>query len=132
MQKTTSRALNRRGIANLSLFRTLLGICQKSQEPGSFKKASAMVTSLTELYYKFRRMFCWYKQKSDFYELLLQYKELKSLGNEWWLTWCLWCGIYTSIPTWTHSQNSSAAAEAPSLKISSYATSLGASQSAQE
>ena len=82
MQKTTYRALNRRGIANLSSFRTLLGVCKKSQEPGSFKKPFAMVTSQTELYFKFRRMFCWYKRKSDFYELLQQYKELKSLGNE--------------------------------------------------
>ena len=33
-------------------------------------------------------------------------------GNDWSLTWYLWWGIYTSIPTWTHSQNSVAAAEA--------------------
>ena len=32
--------------------------------------------------------------------------------------------IYASIPTWTHSQNLLAAAEAPSLKISSHGTSL--------
>ena len=40
-------------------------------------------------------------------------------GNEWGLTWYVWWGIYTSVPTWTHLQNSLAAAEAPSLKISS-------------
>ena len=45
-------------------------------------------------------------------------------GEEWGLTWYLWWGINTSIPTWTHSQNSLAAAEAVSLKISSYETSL--------
>ena len=33
-------------------------------------------------------------------------------------------GIYTSIPIWTHSQNSLAAAEALSLNISSHGTSL--------
>ena len=38
-------------------------------------------------------------------------------GDEWGLTWYLRWGIYTSIPTWTHSQNSLAAVEALSLKI---------------
>ena len=32
-------------------------------------------------------------------------------GDEWCLTWYLWWAIYTSIPAWTHSQNSLAAAE---------------------
>ena len=41
-------------------------------------------------------------------------------GDEVGLTWYFLCGIYTSIPTWTHSQNSLAAAVAPSLKISSH------------
>ena len=45
-------------------------------------------------------------------------------GDEWGLTWYFLCGIYTSIPTWTHWQNSLAAAEAPSLKISSHGTSF--------
>ena len=57
-------------------------------------------------------------------------------GDELGLTWYFLWGIYTSIPTWTHSQNSLAAAEAPSLKILSYGTSLKwswrPSQSAQE
>ena len=57
-------------------------------------------------------------------------------GDEWGLTWYFLCGIYTSIPTWTHLQNSLAAAEALSLKISSHGTSLKwswrLSQSAQE
>ena len=38
-------------------------------------------------------------------------------GDEWGLTWHFRWGIYTSIPTWTHSQNSLAAAEALSLDI---------------
>ena len=41
-------------------------------------------------------------------------------GLNWYLQW----GIYTSIPTWTYSQNSPATAEAPSLKIFSYGASL--------
>ena len=32
-------------------------------------------------------------------------------GDEWGLTWYFLQGIYTSILTWTHSQNSLAAAE---------------------
>ena len=36
--------------------------------------------------------------------------------------------VYTSIPTWTNSQNSLAAAEAPRLKIFSHGTSLKWSQ----
>ena len=52
-------------------------------------------------------------------------------GDEWGLTWYL-----TSIPTWTHSQNSLATVEALSLKISFHGTSLKSSgrpsQSAQE
>ena len=31
--------------------------------------------------------------------------------DEWGLTWYLQWGIYTSVPTWTHSQNSLAPAE---------------------
>ena len=45
-------------------------------------------------------------------------------GDEWGLTWYLQWGIYTSIPTWTHSQISLAATESVSLKISSHGTSL--------
>ena len=44
--------------------------------------------------------------------------------DDWGLTWHFLCGIFTSIPTWTLSQNSLAAAEASSLKISSRGTSL--------
>ena len=45
-------------------------------------------------------------------------------GDEWGLTWYLSWGIYSSVPTWTWSPNLLAAAEALSLNISSYATSL--------
>ena len=50
-------------------------------------------------------------------------KAAENHGDEWGLTWYLRWVIYTSIPTWTHSQNSLAAAEALSLKISSHETS---------
>ena len=45
-------------------------------------------------------------------------------GDVWDLTWYLRWTIYTSIATWTHSENLLAAAEALSLKISSHGTSL--------
>ena len=48
--------------------------------------------------------------------------------NELGLTCYLRWGIYNSIPTWTHSQNLIASAEALSLKISSHKTSLKWSQ----
>ena len=49
---------------------------------------------------------------------------LENHGEEWSLTWYFRWGIDTSIPTWAHSQNSLATAEALSLKISSHRTSL--------
>ena len=52
-------------------------------------------------------------------------------GDEWGLSWYLQQGIYTSIPTWTHSHNLLAAAEALSLKISSHRISLKWSRPSQ-
>ena len=49
-------------------------------------------------------------------------------GDLWGLTWYLRWGIYASVPTWTHSQNSLAATEALSLKVSPNTTSLKWSQ----
>ena len=68
-EDNTSGPLNRGGIADLALLRTLLAICRKSQEPsfwevmdfsgvckfGSFKNPFAIITSLSELYFRFRR-----------------------------------------------------------------------------
>ena len=70
-EDSTSRPLNRCGIADLPLLRTLLAICQKSPEPsfwevmyscfisickfGSFKNPSAIITSLSELYFRSRK-----------------------------------------------------------------------------
>ena len=66
-----SGLLNRGGVADLPLLTALLAIHQKSQEPsfwevidfcvisifkfGSFKNLFAMITSLSELYFRFRR-----------------------------------------------------------------------------
>ena len=113
---------------------------------GSLKNPFAMITRLSELSLRFKRfiLLVQTKQKSDFYELWHQDEQLKTIQlSETWpdtydkgyksiTTW----GTYTYIPTWTHSQNSRAAAEAPGLKISSHRTSLKWSQrlcqSAQE
>ena len=46
-------------------------------------------------------------------------------GNGLGSTWYLRLGIGTSIPTWTHSKDSIAAAEAPWLKISSQIKDVG-------
>ena len=72
-EDNTSGPLNRGGIADLPLFRTLLAIRQKSREPsfwevmdscfisickfGSFKNPFATITSLFELYLRIRRFF---------------------------------------------------------------------------
>ena len=85
-EDNTSRPLNRGGIADLPLLRTLLAICQKSQEPsfwevmdscfssickfGSFKNPFAMITNVSELYFRFREFILLVqKKKTDFYEL---------------------------------------------------------------
>ena len=73
VEDSISRPLNREGITNLPLLRTLLAICQKSREPcfwevmdffitickfGSFKNPFATITSISELYPRIRRFFC--------------------------------------------------------------------------
>ena len=70
-EDNTTSLLNTGGTAELPLLRTLLAICQKSLEPsfrevmdsyfisickfGSFKNPYAMITSLSELYFRIRR-----------------------------------------------------------------------------
>ena len=92
----TSRPLNRVGTADLPLLRTLLSICQKSWSPGfwevinscfnsicmfgSFNNPFTTITSLSELYFRFRRFILFAQmKKSDFYELWQQYKLLKTM-----------------------------------------------------
>ena len=82
----------------------------------SFKKPFSSITGLSEFYFRFRRFI-----------LLVntirwqQHKQVKiiEISEAWPDTFDKG---YT-LPTWTHSQNSLAAAEAPSLKISSHGTS---------
>ena len=69
-------------------------------------------------------LFCWYNWKKWFPWTIGAAEAAENYGDKWGLTWYLRCWIYTSISTWTHPQNPLAAAEAPSLKISSHRTSL--------
>ena len=48
----------------------------------------------------------WYKRKKWFLWTVAAGQAAGNHGAEWGLTWYFWWGIYTSIPTWTYSQNS--------------------------
>ena len=130
----TSVPLNRRGIADLPL-RTILAIRQKSWEASFWEKIDSFVlvasASLAASRTLLQRslaclrftldsedLFSWYKQKKWFLWAMAAAQVAENHGDEWGLTWYLQWGIYTSIPTWTHSQSSPAAVEALSLKIS--------------
>ena len=144
-EDNTCRPLNKGGIADLPLLRLLLAICQKSWELSSLEVMDSFVlvayASLTASRTLLQQLlaclnftldsedlFCWYKRKKWFLWTMAAAQAAENHGDEWGLTWYLQWGIYTSIPPWTHSQNSLAAAEASSLKISCYATSLKWSQ----
>ena len=58
----------------------------------------------------------WYKRKKWFLWTMAAAQAAENHGDEWGLTWYLQWGIYTSIPTWTHSQSSLAAVQALSFK----------------
>ena len=94
-EHNTSGPLNRGGIADLPLLRTLLAIHQKSREPSFLKVMNSFVlvacASLAVSRTLLQRLlaclnftlysedlFCWYTQKSDFYELWQQHKLLKT------------------------------------------------------
>ena len=73
-EDNTFRPLNRGGIADLNFLRTLLTICQKSREFlgselfclckfGSFQNPFATTTSLSELYFRFRKFILLLKTK---------------------------------------------------------------------
>ena len=92
----TFEPLNRGGIAGLPLLWALLAICQKSQEPSSCEVMDSFVllayasleASRTLLHQLLAclnftldlgDLGCWYKWKSDFFELWQQHKQLKSM-----------------------------------------------------
>ena len=139
--------MNRKGIADLHLLRTLLAIHQKSQEPHFWEVMNSCFISICQFALlqqlatcvnftlDLEDSFCWYKRKTWFLwtmaaaQAAVLDKWLYSyFWDEWGLTWCLQWRIYTSISPWTPSQNSFAARQALSLKISSHETSLKWSQ----
>ena len=82
----------------------------------SFKNPFSMIIDLFEFYFRIKRFILYKKVISMSYgSNTTSWKP----WHKWDLTWYLQWGIYTSIATSTHSQNSLAAAEAPSLKTSS-------------
>ena len=95
-EEDTCGPLNRGGIADLPLLRTLLAIRQKSQEPSFWEVMDSFVllayASLAASRTLLQRLLAclnftldsedlsfWYKQKSDFYELWQQHKQLKMM-----------------------------------------------------
>ena len=143
----------RGGIADLPLLRTLLAICQKSREPSFWEVMDSFVllayaslaASRTLLQWLLAclnftldsdGLSFWCKWEKWFLWTMAASQAAENYGDVWRLTWYLWWEVYTSIPTWAHSQNSPTAAEAMNLKISSHGTSLKwsqrLSQSAQE
>ena len=139
-EDNTSGSLDRGGIAGLPLLRTLLAICQKSREPGfwdvmgscfiSICKFDSFRTLLQQLiaYLNFTSdsedLSCLYKWTKWFLWTMTAAQAAENHGDEWGWTWYLQWGIHTSVPTWTHLQNSLAAVEALCFKISSYGISL--------
>ena len=85
---------------------------------GNFKNPFAMLTSLFELNFRFRRFILLVQTKKWSLWTTAAAQAAENHGDEWGLTWYLWQAIYRAILTWTHLQNSLAAAEALSLKIS--------------
>ena len=110
-EDNTSSPLNRGGITDLPLLWTLLAILQRLLTCINFNLDS-------------EDLFYWYKRKTWFLWAMGATQAVENHGDEWGLTWYLRWGIHTSIPTWTHSQNSRATVEARSLKLFSHETSL--------
>ena len=99
-EDNTSEPLNRGGIADLPLLRTLLAIHQKSRQPSfwevidsfallAYESLAASRTLLQRLLacldfaLESEDLSFWYKRKNNFYELWRQHK------NEWdeWMKW---------------------------------------------
>ena len=132
-EDNTSRPLNRIGIADLPMMRTINNL-PKSEEPslwkvtdafalvtyGSLEASKIIVQLLLAFTLDFEDLLCRYKRK-NLYELwtMAAAQAAENHQDEWRLTWYWWWGMYTSILTWNYSQNLLAAAEALCLKISS-------------
>ena len=122
-------------MADLPLLRRLLAIRQKSREPrfweviywfvllayASFAASRTLLQRLLaclNFTLESEDLSYWFKRKKWFLWNMAAAQAAENHGDEWSLTWYFLWEIYTSISTWTHSQNSPPAAEVPSLKKS--------------
>ena len=96
-EDNTSRPVNRGDIADLPMLRTLLAICQKSQEPSFWEVIDsfvllpyaslaasrtrfAMITNVSELYFRFRRFILLVQTKKV---ISMNYDSIKSSWKPW-------------------------------------------------
>ena len=115
----TSGLLNRAGIADLPLFRILLAIHQKSQDPnflevmGSFVLLAyaSLAASRTLLQWllaclnftlESQDLSFWCNRKKWFLWTMAAAQAAENHEDEWGLNWYFLGGIYTSLSTWTH------------------------------
>ena len=129
--------LNRGGIADLPLLRTLFAIRQMSWEPSLWEVTDSFVfltyaslaasRTLLQWLLSFLNfslesddLSFWNNRKKWFLWTMDAAQAAENYGDEWGLTWYFLWWIYTSIPTWTHAQDSLAAAEAPGLRKNSF------------
>ena len=142
-----SGSLNSGSIGDLPLLRTLLAVRQKSWEPSFSKVMDSFVLAASRTFLQWlltclnftiesEDLSFWYKWRKWFLWTMAASQAAENYGDEWCLTWYFLWRTYTSILTWTLSQNLLAAVKALSLKISSHGTSFKWSQrlfqSAQE
>ena len=122
-ENNTSGPLNRGGIADLTLLRTLLAICLEFREPIAWEVRDSFVfaayASLPASRTLLQQLLACLNLTLDSEDLSFRYRRKKWLlgtmaatqaaenhGDEWGLTWYFRWGLYTSIPNWIHSQTS--------------------------
>ena len=113
-EDNTSGPLNKGGIANLPMLRTLLALRQKSREPNFWEVKDSFVlvayaslaASRTLLQWLLAclnftldsgDLFFWYKRKMWFLWIMAATQAAKNHGDAWGLTWFLRWGIYVYI-----------------------------------
>ena len=123
----TSGPLNQGGI-----FKTLLAICPKVTRANSLRNNRFLCFLSKTILSRFNNPFTWItslskqshrtswfvsliKMKKWFLCTIATAQEGENQEDEWGLTWYLRLGIYVSIPTCNHSENSEAALDAPYL-----------------
>ena len=111
-EDNTSWSLNRGGIADLPLLRTLLAICQKAQESSFWELIGSDVLLACESLAAWRTLLqqllaclnfsldskdllCCCKGNKWFLWTMAAAQAAENHEDEWGLTWYLWWGIYT-------------------------------------